>query len=86
LIDELSDLNWLRLPSAENNVFSKFVIFIDQGRKPVFEFGRTPEILRFMKHMYANGVQVEETYIPLHVRFPKEFNDRRYKDFNEWKN
>jgi len=81
LIDGLKDLPWLRLPDPQNHCFSKFVVFIDQGRKPFFEVTRTPEIFRFMRHMANHGVQVEETYIPLHVRFPNEFPEKRYDNF-----
>ena len=75
---------WLRLPGENDNVFSKFVVFISQpgARRPDIIPGRTPEIVNFMNHMARGyGVQVEETYIPLHVRFPEAFPDEKYKDF-----
>lgn len=82
LIEGLKDLPWIRIPKIERNVFSKFVVFIDQGGKSFFEVRRTDEILRFMRYMYERGVQVEETYIPLHIRFPESFPEARYRDFN----
>lgn len=81
LLEGLRDLSWLMLPDPTGHVFLKFVVFIDQGRKSSFVPQRTDEIIRFMRHMYRNGVQVEETYIPLHVRFPEELKNLKYQQF-----
>lgn len=73
---------WLRLP-PQNSCFSKLVIFINQSniQPPKKIPGRTEEIWRFIKYMAQHNIQVEETYIPLHIRFPKELNDPRYQKF-----
>jgi len=82
-IHHLKSLTWLRIPSYRDNCFSKFVVFIHQtnvqppGKIP----GRTDEIWRFIQYMAQHGIQVEETYIPLHIRFPDEFNNLRYQHF-----
>jgi glycosyltransferase involved in cell wall biosynthesis/ubiquinone/menaquinone biosynthesis C-methylase UbiE len=81
LLEQLRDLPWLRLPDPTDHVFAKFIIFIDQGGLSSLKPQRTPEIINFMRHMSSHGVQVEETYIPLHVRFPDELKEKRYKGF-----
>jgi glycosyltransferase involved in cell wall biosynthesis/ubiquinone/menaquinone biosynthesis C-methylase UbiE len=83
MVKKLKDLEWLILPDRKDHVFSKFTVFIKQ-KDPVLlpNVTRTAEIISFMKHMLENDIEVEETYIPLHIRFPNEFTDERYNSFN----
>lgn len=84
LIEGLKDVGWLRLPDPADHVFTKFVVFLKQPERfyfPSGQMGRSPLIWKFMKYMGDRGVQVEETYIPLHHRFPAAFSDKRYKKF-----
>ncbi|MDI6791949.1 MAG: glycosyltransferase [bacterium] len=80
-LEELQGIEWLRVPEPSNHVFSKFVVFIDQGGEQSFDPKRTPEIINFMRYMWYNQIAVEETYIPLHVRFPNELINERYRCF-----
>jgi len=82
LIDGLKDLSWLKLPDSENHCFSKFVVFIDHGKRPRFELTWTPEMFRFKEHMNDQEIDIEATYVPLHIRYPDEFQDDRYRNFN----
>ena len=85
LIEGLKDLEWLTLPDPKDHSFLKFTMFIHQDRiskDAIIQIpGRTIEIIEFIRHMKKNNVQVEETYIPLHMRFPEQFSDKGYKDF-----
>jgi len=81
LIDGLKDLPWLQLPDPKDHVFSKFVVYIDQDRQPRFEPTWTDTMFRFKHHMNSYEIDVEATYVPLHIQFPSEFPDERYADF-----
>lgn len=74
---------WLRMP-PHDSCYSKFVVFISQPNAKLPEKipGRTEEIWRFIRHMAKHHIQIEETYIPLHIRFPDELKESRYQNFN----
>jgi len=86
LIEKLKDVCGIMLPEEDNHVFLKFIIFIKQSENEKFTIkaipGRSRQIFKFMHHMMSKGVQVEETYIPIHVRFPEEFPEEEYKGYN----
>jgi len=84
MIDRLESLPWLRLPPKDNNVFSKFTMFIDHPEEyiPPGKGARSQVMRRFIQHMAEHGVQVEETTIPLHHRNPDIFNEEKYKTFH----
>ena len=81
LIEKLSSLPWLRLPAADDHVFLKFTLFIDRGGKPCLDAVRSKDHFAFGEHMARHGVEVEDSYVPLHVRFPERFPEPRYRDF-----
>lgn len=86
LIDKLKNVDWMTLPEKDNHVFLKFIIFITQSeyeKETIPKIpGRSRQILKFMNHMASKGIQVEETYIPIHVRFPENFLENQYKSYN----
>jgi len=85
LIDKLKDVDWIMLPKSNDHVFLKFIIFIEQSKyekQTITQIpGRSRQMLKFMRHMASQGIQVEETYIPIHVRFPENFPEQEYKQY-----
>jgi glycosyltransferase involved in cell wall biosynthesis/SAM-dependent methyltransferase len=81
LIELLKHADWLRLPDPSDNLFLKFTMFIDRGAPAILEPKRLQDHFDFTEHMRRAGVEVEDTYVPLHVRFPELASDARYRDF-----
>lgn len=80
LIEKLKDISWLSLPDPENNSFLKFTVRINTG-KPSQKNGRCVDHGAFTLHMAKQGIEVEDWYMPLHLRFPEELPDHRYGNF-----
>ena len=80
-LEKFSNIPWLTLPDALNHSFLKFNVFIEQGDLELWEVSRTPIMSEFFRWTASKGVEIEDTYWPLHVRFPAELNEPRYRKF-----
>jgi ubiquinone/menaquinone biosynthesis C-methylase UbiE len=81
LIDRLRCVSWLSLPDPEQHQFLKFTVRIDRGNGALRTTERPVDHVRFVEHMLRSGVEVEDWYVPLHLRFPEVYHDSRYQDF-----
>jgi len=80
LIEKLKDISWLSLPDPENNSFLKFTVRINTG-VPARAEERCGDHGPFTLHMARRGIEVEDWYMPLHLRFPVELPNPRYGRF-----
>ena len=68
LNDELSSIPAIDLPEyTRENIFSKYTIRLKSAEKPA-SVARSMELARFTRFMAGRGIEIEWTYVPLHLR------------------